>query len=87
MGWKFKKQRYNLKFLLKMHLNPSHSIELFFEKSVVERFEMFEMLVKVLRFLIKKLREGLRRGKSVTKYSNRNEHLKMNLDQIQTSIV
>lgn len=85
MGWKFKKQRYNLKFLLKMHLNPSHSIELFFEKSVVSK--MFKMLVKVLRFLIKKLREGLRRGKSVTKYSNRNEHLKMNLDQIQTSIV
>lgn len=48
---------------------------------------MFKMLVKVLRFLIKKLREGLRRGKLVTKYSNRNEHLKMNLDQIQTSIV
>lgn len=68
-----------------MHLNPSHSIELFFEKSVVSK--MFKMLVKVLRFLIKKLREGLRRGKSVTKYSNRNEHLKMNLDQIQTSIV
>lgn len=69
-----------------MHLNPSHSIELFFEKVSLNVSKMFKMLI-ALRFLIKKLREGLRRGKSVTKYSNRNEHLKMNLDQIQTSIV
>lgn len=43
LGWKFKKQRYNLKFLLKMHLNPSHSIEFFFFFEKTCRFNILKM--------------------------------------------
>lgn len=34
-----------------MHLNPSHSIELFFEKSVVERFENVQDVGQGVTFL------------------------------------